>query len=167
MAERPTKPTKSSTNSSNFVYRYFNAVQAVLLVGVLSLTTYVSQLALHPLYGDTTTSRNFHWIVLGSIALSGVPRTVPTVWSLNIITSVLLLAPWTAFVLGAWTARLGWEQLGPIIAQPGMTSPVLIFGGAAIRTHFVSHEHSSETLGMLTRVMSRSRQLVCRSPIGK
>ncbi|KIO29054.1 hypothetical protein M407DRAFT_21796 [Tulasnella calospora MUT 4182] len=109
-------------------------------VVTLGLTTYASQVALHPLYGEVTTSQNFNYILAGSLGLTMVLPTKPSFEGplADVLSVILLLAPRTIYTWGAKTARWGDPFWGPIAAQLPVAVPIVVISALLLRIHLFS-----------------------------
>ncbi|KAG8945488.1 hypothetical protein FRC04_000773 [Tulasnella sp. 424] len=121
------------TNDSSFR----SLVKIANYIAALGLSTYASQVALHPLYGEVTTSQNFDYVLAGSLGLSMVLPTKPSYEGplVDVLAVVLLFAPRTIFTWGAKTARWGDPFWGPIAAQLPVAVPILVIGALLLRIH--------------------------------
>ena len=120
------------------------AVHALLTLGSLaallpfvSLATLASKLALHPLYGSTTTSLHFVKVLAGSCALAAVRPDLPLHIVLLFLGTLLSAAPFTARWLGAWTARWHDPIWGPVVTQMGITVPIVGLSVVLARSRIV------------------------------
>lgn len=123
------------TNDSSFR----SLVKIANYIAALGLSTYASQLALHPLYGEVTTSQNFDYVLAGSLGLSMVLPTKPSYEGplVDVLAVILLFAPRAIFTWGAKTARWGDPFWGPIAAQLPVAVPILVIGALLLRIHLV------------------------------
>ncbi|KAG8915699.1 hypothetical protein FRC01_003536 [Tulasnella sp. 417] len=137
------KAEPPSTNESTFRSLAKIASQIVSL----GLATYACQVALHPLYGEVTTSQNFNYVMAGSLGLSMFLPTKPSFEGplIDVLAVIFILAPRTIYTWGAKTARWGDPFWGPIAAQLPVAVPILIIGALLMRIHLfallgVSHQ---------------------------
>ena len=122
-----------------------NVIDALLTLGsltvflpVVSLATLASKLALHPLYGTTTTSLHFVEILAGSCALATLRPDLPVHITLLSLGTLLSAAPFTARWLGAWTARWHDPIWGPVVTQAGISVPIVGLSVVLARSRIVS-----------------------------
>ena len=93
-------------------------ILALVLITEVSLTDVVSQVALHPLYGSTVTSKHFQTVSLLVCSLSMIPKRRPTARTAWAIMSVLVAAsPFLLHRIGSWTASWDNPTWGPIATQ--------------------------------------------------
>jgi hypothetical protein len=121
-----------------------NAIDALIflasltvLLPALSLATLASKLALHPLYGSTTTSLHFIKVLAGSCALATVRPDLPVHITLLYLGTLLSAAPFTARWLGAWTARWHDPIWGPVATQMGIAVPIVGLSVVLARSRMV------------------------------
>ena len=109
-----------------------------ILLPVVSLATLASKLALHPLYGSTTTSLHFVEVLAGTCALATTRPDLPVHTTLLALGTLLSAAPFTARWLGSWTARWHDPIWGPVVTQMGIAVPVVGLSVVLARSRVVS-----------------------------
>ena len=127
-----------------------NPISALLTLGsltvllpVVSLATLASKLALHPLYGTTTTSLYFVEVLAVSCALATIRPGLPAHTTLRSLGMLLSAAPFTARWLGAWTARWHDPIWGPVVTQMGISVPIVGLSVVLARSRIVSASFKS------------------------
>jgi len=116
------------------------------LYGVLAISNYAAQLALHPLFGATTTSNHFRALWAGlAIVISMCPgsllplksyKLVPR--SLGLMSLLFSAAPVTLYKWGGFAARYQNQRWSPLAAQLALTVPVVLLGVTMARSWLVS-----------------------------
>ncbi|KAG8901881.1 hypothetical protein FRB99_005021 [Tulasnella sp. 403] len=132
--------TPNQPATTGLILTLWRVLKVAFLISTLSFGTYASQLALHPLYGETVTSLHFDYVVAGAMCLSMIlPTSQGNEGSLlNLLSLVLALAPYSAFNFGARTARWGEVTLGPVIAQLPLSVPIVLAGSMLVRVQMCS-----------------------------
>ncbi|KIM27045.1 hypothetical protein M408DRAFT_172974 [Serendipita vermifera MAFF 305830] len=93
------------------------SVKIAILVGTLSFALVASQLALHPLYGSTTSSLYLKHVLIVSCLVSTVVPAVPAHYVFQALSVLLAFAPLSAKHLGGWFGRWDSAMWGPILTQ--------------------------------------------------
>ncbi|KAF8511513.1 S-adenosyl-L-methionine-dependent methyltransferase [Gautieria morchelliformis] len=112
-------------------------IKLVLLVTALASASLATQLALHPLYGNTVTSVNHSKVVLLACLLSALfphdsagPSERITLLGLA---SWLAYAPYASYGIGRWSAKWSNPVLGPAGAEAAILLPTLSVGIILVR----------------------------------
>lgn len=128
----------SNPHPPNPISALLSFASLALLLPIVSLATLASKLALHPLYGSTTTSTHFVKVLAGSCALATTRPNLPDHIALLFLGTLLSAAPFTARWLGAWTARWHDPIWGPVVAQMGIAVPIVGLSVVLARSRMVS-----------------------------
>lgn len=89
----------------------------VALVAALSLASVASQLALHPLYGSTTSSLYFKHVLTIACLVSTLSPSVPAHHIFRVLSVLLAFAPLSAKHLGGLFGRWDSPLWGPVLTQ--------------------------------------------------
>ncbi|KAI0322451.1 S-adenosyl-L-methionine-dependent methyltransferase [Amylostereum chailletii] len=126
-------------------------IPMIFLIGSLSLTTWVYQRALDPLYGGVPTHLYLNPVIWAGSILGGLGPAPPGWSTLLFVGSWVVLLPNTAYWAAVYTSRLDDATIGPIATHVLVLFPTIYFGvslmkrmvlsfvgGAAIATWAVS-----------------------------
>ena len=128
----------ATTHPPNPIGALLTLASLTVLLPLVSLATLASKLALHPLYGTTTTSLHFIQVLAGSCALATIRPDLPVHITLLSLGTLLSAAPFTARWLGAWTARWHDPIWGPVVTQIGISVPIVGLSVVLARSRLVS-----------------------------
>lgn len=118
-------------------------IETAAIIFCTSIATVSSQLALHPLYGSTTTSLHFRKVVAGSCILSITRPSMPTHRTLLLLAVLLAAGPLSAKGLGSVSARFGDANWGPAISQLSLAAPITGLASVLLRGRLVSIDFCS------------------------
>lgn len=111
--------------------------QSLPLLGVISTVNVASQLALHPLYGSTTTSLHFSTLSLVVCLLSSFLPRINSRATLSTMSVVSAAAPALLYRLGSHTSSRKDPVWGPIATQVVGAIPVLFLGVSLLQRQMV------------------------------
>lgn len=136
VTQTATRPASSTTQRHNPILIF---AQILGLVASVSLVTLASQLALHPLYGCTASSRHAIYVVIvGWILPTDRWRKLPAHRMLLFMSLLLATAPLSAKLVASWTGRWGSATWGPVTTLVAVMMPILMLSSVLMRHLLVS-----------------------------
>lgn len=112
-------------------------LKSFILVSFISVSNVAAQLALHPLYGGTTSSMHFPTVSLAMCLLAPYLPHPGTRSSFAAMSLILPASPVTLYLAGDYTTRWKDPFWGPIVTQAVGAIPILLLSVGVLHTLIV------------------------------